>query len=101
MIEWMVFAATGKALIYLWMLFPFPPFIKMPAWLEKLHTCDLCSGTWIYGILALALKMDFVSQIFGVAPNIVGEFCTAAITTFVVHIFSIGWKSKFEVVVIE
>jgi hypothetical protein len=94
-LTWLVFAATGKVIIYLWQLFPFPPFMKMPYYIEKLHECDLCSGFWIYLALALFLKVDIFAQTFGVPPNIAGEFATAATTTYLVHIFTIGWREKF------
>lgn len=89
-VSWMVFAATGRILIYLWMTFPEPPFMKLPFWLEKLHRCDLCSGVWIYGIMAVALKIDF----FG-ADNIIAQAATGAITSYLVHVFMIGVKEKF------
>lgn len=95
MLEWLVFAVTGRVLIYIWQLFPFPPFMKMPDWLEKLHSCDLCSGVWIYSVLALAIRVDIFAEPFGVAANIVGELVTAAITSFLVHVFMIGVREKF------
>jgi hypothetical protein len=92
---WLVFAATGRILIYVWQLFPFPTFAKVPKWLNKLHECDLCSGVWIYGVLALALQVDIFSYYFGVTPNIVGELSTAVVTSYLVHVFIIGLKEKY------
>lgn len=88
--SWLMFAATGRVLIYLWMLFPEPPFMKLPSWLEKLHRCDLCSGVWIYGIMAVALHLD----LFG-AGNIITQAATGAVTSYLVHVFVIGVKEKF------
>lgn len=90
-VAWLVFAATGRVLVYLWMIFPEPPYMKLPWYIEKLHRCDLCSGVWIYAILAIALQIDF----FGM-NNIVTQATTGAITSFLVHIFVIGWKEKFS-----
>jgi hypothetical protein len=89
--EWLVFAATGRILIYLWMTFPEPPFMKLPYWLEKLHRCDLCSGVWVYAILAVALKLD----LFGFG-NLITEAATGAVTSYLVHLFWIGVKEKFS-----
>lgn len=89
--EWLLFAATGRILIYLWILFPEPPFMKLPSWLEKLHRCDLCSGVWIYAILALALKLD----LFGMG-NVITQAATGAVTSYLVHLFVIGVKEKFQ-----
>lgn len=88
--EWLLFAATGRVLIYLWMQFPEPPFMKLPSWLEKLHRCDLCSGVWIFGIMAIALQVD----IFGMG-NIVTQAATGAITSYLVHLFVLGAREKF------
>ena len=88
--SWLLFAAAGRILIYLWMLFPEPKFMKLPDWLEKLHRCDLCAGTWIFGILAIALRVD----LFGFG-NIVTQVASGAITSYLVHVFMIGAKEKF------
>jgi hypothetical protein len=92
-LTWLVFAATGRVLVYIWQLFPFP--FKASEWLKKLHDCDLCSGTWIYGVLALALQVDIFAETFGVTPSIVGELGTAVVTSYLVHIFMIGAREKF------
>jgi hypothetical protein len=88
--SWLLFAITGRILIYLWMIFPEPPFMKLPYLLEKLHRCDLCSGVWIYAALAIALNLD----LFGVG-NFITESATGAITSYLVHVFIIGAKEKF------
>lgn len=95
-LSWAVYAATGRVLIYVWFLFPFPTFAKVPAWLDKLHNCDLCAGVWIYSILAHALQADIFSPVFGVAPNLIGEIATGVVTSFFVHVFVIGLKEKFS-----
>lgn len=64
--------------------------MKLPGWLEKLHRCDLCSGFWVYGILAIALQLD----LFGM-NNIVTQVATGAVTSYLVHVFIIGAKEKF------
>lgn len=88
---WLLFAATGRVLIYLWMIFPEPQFTKLPFWLEKLHRCDLCSGVWVYAILAVALQLD----LFG-TNNVVTQAATGAITSYLVHMFMLGAKEKFS-----
>jgi hypothetical protein len=89
--SWLLFAATGRILIYLWMQFPEPPFMKLPFWLEKLHRCDLCSGVYIFSVLAIALKID----LFGVG-NIVTQVATGMVTSYLVHLFMIGVREKFQ-----
>lgn len=98
-LTWLVFAATGKLLITLWKIFPLPP--KIPYWLDKLHSCGLCAGVWIFFILAAFLEADIISPYFGVDSTIVGEFATAAITSYLVHVYSAGYSALNEVIVIN
>jgi hypothetical protein len=88
--SWLVFAATGRILVYVWMQFPEPPFMKLPWWLEKLHRCDLCSGVWIYSILAVVIGID----LFGI-NHLVTQIASGVITSYLVHIFVIGVKEKY------
>jgi hypothetical protein len=79
------------------MKFPLPFESK---WIEKLHNCDLCSGVWVYCVLAVLFGVDIVQDIFGRTVAIAGALVTGAVSSFVVHIFSLGWKTRFEVIVI-
>lgn len=65
--------------------------MKLPQWLEKLHRCDLCSGVWIYAVLAIALGLD----LFGLG-NIITQAASGAITSYLVHVFMIGVREKFS-----
>jgi hypothetical protein len=93
MLSWLVYAAVGKILIYLWQKLPLPKFVDKGA-VRKLHECDLCSGFWMYSILALALRVDLFEM------NLITQIATGAVTTFLVHVFSVGWKEKFSTIVI-
>lgn len=94
--NWIVFILTGKAFIYLWQQFPLPVFLEKSKVIEKLHNCDLCAGVWIYGLLGLFLGMDLLQVLgFSYIP-LVSEAITGGLISFVVHIFSIGWKEKFN-----
>lgn len=94
--EWLVFAATGRILIYIWFLFPLPPvseyYKKKYYWqvLEKLHTCDLCAGTWLYAFLAVVTGADMSG-----VGSVVTMCVTGALTSFIVHVFVTGLKEKF------
>jgi hypothetical protein len=77
----------------------FPLSFFAPRFLSDLHECDLCSGVWIYCILSL-FGVDIIQNTLGYNVPLLGNLVTGAITSFVVHIFSLGWKAKFEVVVI-
>jgi hypothetical protein len=64
--------------------------------LDDLFICDLCLGFWIYFGLAFAFEMDIAVDV-----PILSEFIAGAVTTFVVHIFSVGWSAKFQNLIIE
>jgi len=89
------FAAIGKLLIYLFQQFPLTRNFKIK-FFAKLFDCDLCLGVWIYFVLSVFFHFVVMSDVFGYIP-LVSEVVTAAITTFVVHLISLGWRTKFEV----
>jgi hypothetical protein len=94
--NWIIFLLAGKVIIYLWQQFPLPALLEKYKTVEKLHSCDLCAGVWIYGILSLFLGMSLLEVLgFSYIP-VVSEVVTGGIISFVVHIFSIGWKEKFN-----
>jgi hypothetical protein len=103
-LDFLIFAITGRILIFLFQKFPKEklPFIGTlfleGKFLEELFSCDLCLGFWVYFGLAFIFG-DFVPTIDYVP--ILSEFITGAITTFIVHIFSVGWNAKFQNFIIE
>ncbi len=93
MSSWLGYLVLGKVLIYLWQKFPFPKGYKI---ISGLHECDLCSGVWIYFFAALLFRMDLLN-LFGLPYYpILNEGITGGVISFVVHIFSVGWKTKFD-----
>lgn len=94
---WVLFAITGRILIYLWFAFPLPPasdrIKKKYLWqvVEKLHSCDLCAGVWIYSLLAIVTQSDMSGL-----GNPITEIATGALTSFAVHLFMLGVKEKFQ-----
>jgi len=82
------------------MSIPLPKKIQKIKTIEYLHECDLCSGCWIYFILAIFMQMDLLKVLLFTYVPFVSQFVTGCITSFIVHIFLLGWKSKFEVVIV-
>lgn len=68
-------------------------------WLNRWASCDLCSGVWIYTALALFLKITILSDLLPYIP-FVSEIITGCFASFTMHLLSIGWREKFDVVVI-
>ena len=101
MIDWLTFVVIGKLLIFLGQRFPLPDFLGRNKKIKEWHECPLCFGVWIYGFLAFFLKMDLLTVAgFWYVP-FVSEVITGGAISFIVYIFSIGWKDVFapEIVV--
>lgn len=98
--KWILFLLMGKIVIHVWMQFYLPKFLKKSEWLKKLHECDLCSGVWIYSILSFFMGVDLLEVTgFGYIP-LVSAIITGIVVSWLMHIFSLGWKAKYEVVIV-
>lgn len=94
--NWLVYLMAGKLLIYLGQEFPLPDFLERNENISKWHKCDLCFGCWIYVPLSYFLQTDLLS-LFGLTYTpFVSELITGGAISFLVHVFSIGWKDKFS-----
>jgi hypothetical protein len=102
-LDFLVYAFIGKIIVFLLQKFPKDklPFIgrlfREGRFLDELFACDLCLGFWVYFGLAFVLDVNFV----GIDVPVIAEFIAGAVTTFVVHIFSVGWNAKFQNFIIE
>jgi len=111
-LEFLVFACVGKLFIFLWQQFPLSSYLSSK-WkpLQKLFECDLCFGVWVFSFLALfipeanplILIVDdwLLTPILASVVYVFIAFIYGASTSFLVHIFSIGWNAKFQTIVIE
>jgi hypothetical protein len=102
MLEWLTYAVLGKLIVYLWQLFPIPEPKKtyISQFIYKLHQCDLCSGVYLLTALAFFMKIDLLTEFgFSYVP-FVSEFVSGYASSFVIHVFSVGWNAKFKVLVI-
>lgn len=95
MIDWLIYLVMGKLMIYLGMKFPLPDFLERNKKINDWHSCPLCFGVWVYGFLAYILHMDLLTVLgFWYVP-FVSELITGGAISFIVFIFSIGWKDVF------
>ena len=94
MLNWILFAVIGKILIYFWMKFPLPQFLNTK-FIAGLHECGLCSGFWFFATLSALLRIDLLSSWFEMfyVPGL-SEIVTGAITSYVVHLLSIGFSEQ-------
>ena len=95
MLNWLIYAGIGKLLIFLWMKFPLPQKIEKIKFIKSLHECGLCSGVYIFTLLALSMNMDILYSWFGFRHvAIIGEIITGCLTSYLVHIFSLGFMEQ-------
>jgi hypothetical protein len=99
--ELLLLTIFGRILIFLWMEFPLPRWADSIEFIHKLHSCDLCSGVWGYTILFLIFNVDIL-QMLGL-PHIIfiGGLLTGGAISFLVHLVTIGYRTKFSSIVIE
>lgn len=98
--RWIIFILLGKIIIHIWQQFHLPKAMKKSEWWTKLHDCDLCSGVWIFTVLSFFMDIGILEVAgFGNIP-IFDSIITGIVVSWLVHIFTLGWKAKYEVVVI-
>jgi len=97
-ISYLLFMGIGKIMVYLGMKFPLFSESRYE-FVRRLFECDLCLGTWVYTILSFVMRVVLFKDMFYVP--FASELITGGITSFIMHLLSLGWKTKFEVIVIE
>jgi len=66
--------------------------------LNTMFSCDMCLGVWIYFLLAIYFDMNLIGEVPNMGIDVISWFITGAMTSFLAHIFTIGWKIKFGIV---
>jgi hypothetical protein len=97
-ITYLLYLAIGRLFIYLGMKFP-PLANSRFDFVKQLFSCDLCLGVWIFTGLSFVMGEVLFRDFFYVP--VISEVITGGISSFLVHIFVLGWQSKFEVLIIE
>jgi hypothetical protein len=95
---YILYLLIGRLLIFIGMKFPL--FTKSRyGFVRELFSCDLCLGVWIYTLLSIASgEILFKSWFYFWGLN---ELITGCVSAFLVHVFLIGWREKFQTIVIE
>jgi hypothetical protein len=97
-IDWLVFAAVGRLLLFLFMKAPYSKWVmKIHPFFEDLLSCTLCSGFWVYFIMSFFIDGNMIN--FTQFP-IIREITIGAITTFFVWLVEAGWNEKFQNLII-
>ena len=99
MIDFLVYALSGKLLLFLSKRFPpVKTILYKKEFFAELYDCNLCYGFWVYLFLSFFFKNINVEQI---KNKYVGQIVVAGFTTFIIHLISIGWDEIFGKVVID
>ena len=92
--SFLLYLAIGKLLTWLGQ-----KFLVSINLFRSLAECDLCLGVWIFSGLAIALKITILSDVLP-HVHILSEIVAGCVSAFIMHILTLGWKTKFDVVVI-
>lgn len=97
---YLVACGVGKLLMYLWSITPYAEWIgKKSKFFEKLFTCHLCLGVWIFSFLAWAMQVNVLDKFIYIP--VVSEIITGGVTSFLVFLMSEGWNARFREYKIE
>jgi len=96
-VEFVIFLGVGKLVIYI--LQKFLSDNVSNKFVDNLVSCDLCLGVWVYTALAGVYNIYILSDVLGYIP-ILSPVIAGCFASFLMHLLAIGWKAKFEVVVI-
>lgn len=95
--EFLLVVLLGKVLLYA--IQQVTPLEKIKIeYLQKLLSCDFCLGSWLFFFLSLMfdLRIEGLPHIIILSPFLLG-----VAISFIVHLISLGWRTKFETIVIE
>ena len=97
-VSYLLYALLGRLIIYFGMQFP-PLSESRIDFVKRLFSCDLCLGGWVFIGLSFVMGESIFRDFFYVP--ILSEVGTGLFTALLVHLLVLGWKTKFEIVVIE
>lgn len=100
-----IYVLVGKLLIFIFQKFPkhtlplIGRLFRDGKFLEELFSCDLCLGVWVYAGLSFIFSVNILGEYFYIP--ILCEFITGGAISFLMHLFSAGWESKYQNIIIE
>lgn len=97
-IAFIVYVAIGKLAIFFGQKFPYFANSRFE-FIRRLFECDLCLGFWVYFLLSTFLQVRLFEDVYLYVP-LVSEIITGCVTSFGMHLVSIGWREKFSTVII-
>jgi len=97
-VQLLLLAIAGRLAIYALQKFPLVRGVKAK-FFSELVSCDFCLGVWVYSVLSGLTRWVLFYDMYYVP--ICSEIITGLALSFVLHIFSIGWNSRFSTIIIE
>ena len=94
--EYLIYLGIGKLIIYLGQKFIHDTKITF---VDRLFACDLCLGSWVYVALALCFKITILSDTMPYVAFL-SQVVAGLFSSFLMHLIHLGWKEKFEVIII-
>lgn len=95
MSDLLLFFAVGKVSIMMIQKWYTMSNIKFPKYLDDLTLCQLCLGTWVYFGLSLIMGITFVDF------PVVGNLITGIGASWLMYVFSVGWSSLYQNMIVE
>lgn len=100
LLSWLAFIVIGKVVTYIGMQFPLPDILERNQKIKKWHECDLCFGVWVYTILSFFMQKELTTVMGFPYTPFLSELITGCSISLLVHLLIMGWKAKFEVIVV-
>ena len=100
MVKFILFAGLGRLLIFTIQKHPLARILREKHWLlDELIECEFCLGFWVYLVLSFLVRPEFFGEYIQYVP-VITEILEGIVVSFLVHIFSVGWRDKFSIIVI-
>jgi hypothetical protein len=100
-IEYIIFVLIGRLLIFFAQKFFKQNELEKRTFpfVQRLFSCNLCLGVWAYTILAFIFRLNALNELPYIP--VLTELITGCVTSYLVHVIEMGWRSENEVIVIK
>lgn len=98
--KFFIFLLVGY--LFVWLGMKFPPLSESKIVIVKrIWTCTLCSGCYVFTFFAFVFGIDEV--LIGIKTGIlpIDYAIVGCVSSFIAHIFTIGWDTKFSIIEIK
>ena len=97
--DYLIFLAVGRLLVFVATKFYKDNEINIK-FLNKLLSCSLCSGVWIFTFLSAVTGITVFEDALPYIPLLSWVF-TGCVSSYIVFIFEHGWRAYHETIVVR